>query len=91
LKPANLIPVILAALALSSCATQPHPSAQDLPGFFWGLLHGFIVVFSLIGSAFWDVRIYSFPNSGGWYDFGFVLGVACFFGGGFQAKFRYER
>jgi hypothetical protein len=34
------------------------------------------------GSIFTDVRIYAFPNSGGWYDFGFFLGAASFFGGG---------
>jgi hypothetical protein len=45
-------------------------------------VHGFISLFSLIGSIFWDIRIYAFPNSGGWYDFGFVLGAMTFFGGG---------
>jgi len=53
-----------------------------LPGFWSGLLHGFLIVFSFIGSLFTDVRIYSFPNSGGWYDFGYVLGAAMFLGGG---------
>jgi hypothetical protein len=28
-----------------------------------------------------DVRIYAFPNSGGWYDFGYLFGVAMFLGG----------
>ena len=50
-------------------------------GFFGGLWHGFIILFSLIGSIFTDVRIYSFPNSGGWYDFGFFLGASAFLGG----------
>jgi len=40
------------------------------------------MLFSLIGSIFTDVRIYAFPNSGGWYDFGFFLGAASFLGGG---------
>jgi hypothetical protein len=42
-------------------------------------VNGFTVVFSLIGSIFYNVRIYAYPNSGGWYDFGFVLGVVAFF------------
>jgi len=46
-----------------------------------GFAHGFVALFSFIGSWFTDVRIYAFPNSGGWYDFGYLLGVASFFGG----------
>jgi hypothetical protein len=45
------------------------------------LLHGFLIVFSFIGSLFTDVRIYNFPNAGRWYDFGYVLGTAAFLGG----------
>ena len=71
-----------AALLLASCATQPHPSAYDPPGFFSGLLHGFLIIFSFIGSLFTDHRIYAFPNSGAWYDFGYLLGASMFLGGG---------
>ena len=78
----TIAPLILAMLLLSSCATQPAPPATDVPGFGLGFVHGFISLFSLIASIFSDVRIYAFPNSGGWYDFGFMLGAACFFGGG---------
>jgi hypothetical protein len=44
-------------------------------------LHGFLIVFSLIGSIFTDYRIYAFPNSGGWYDFGYAIGASVFLGG----------
>jgi hypothetical protein len=74
------ISAIVVALVLSSCATQPTPSGYDPPGFLWGFVHGFISLFSLIGSLFWDIRVYAFPNSGRWYDVGFVLGASCFFG-----------
>jgi hypothetical protein len=77
----NLAMIFLSAVAVSSCATQPAPHAGDLPGFWLGLLHGFTALFALIGSVFWDIRVYAFPNNGGWYDSGFVLGVAAFFGG----------
>ena len=70
------------ALFLTSCATQPKPDTVNLPGFFWGLLHGFLIFFSFIASLFTDYRIYAFPNSGGWYDFGFLLGAMMFLGGG---------
>ena len=67
---------------LASCATQPSLSTPDSPGFFKGFLHGFLILFSLIGSIFTDHRIYAFPNSGGWYDFGYFLGASAFLGGG---------
>jgi hypothetical protein len=72
--------VFVTAAALAACAHQPAPYADDAPGFFVGLWHGFSIVFSLIGSIFMDIRIYEFPNSGGGYDFGFVLGALVFLG-----------
>jgi len=80
-----------AALALQSCATQPLPSAPHLPGFLHGLLHGFLIVFSFVGSLFTHVRIYAYPNSGEWYDFGFLLGAMAFLGGGGGAGARRRR
>jgi|GEM_PF-5247349 len=47
-----------------------------------GIVHGFCILFSLIGSIFTDFRIYAFPNSGGWYDFGYFIGAAMFLGTG---------
>lgn len=70
------------AVLIQSCATQPEPPGSDLPGFFLGLLHGFLILFGFIGSLFTDYRIYAFPNSGGWYDFGYLLGAMAFLGGG---------
>jgi hypothetical protein len=64
------------------CATQPSPEELDPPGFLSGLLHGFLILFSFIASLFTDYRIYAFPNSGGWYDFGYLLGAMMFLGGG---------
>jgi hypothetical protein len=63
---------LLSCLPIAACATQPSPGAA--PGFFMGMLHGLFAPFSLVGSLFWDVRIYAFPNSGFGYDLGFVLG-----------------
>jgi hypothetical protein len=72
----------VAIAVLAGCATQPRPETLDPPGFFLGLLHGFLILFSFIGSLFSNVRIYAFPNSGGWYDFGFLCGASMFLGGG---------
>lgn len=77
-----LLVIVLAALLFAGCATQSFEKVIDPPGFFKGLLHGFILFFSFIASLFTDYEIYAFPNSGGWYDFGFLLGVLIFFGGG---------
>jgi hypothetical protein len=79
-QPALILAFCAVAFAMAGCAHQPAPSASGLPGFWSGLLHGFLILFSLIGSLFTDVRIYNFPNSGCWYDFGFFLGAALFLG-----------
>ena len=75
--------VCIVVLLLPSCAHQPPPLVHGgLPGFWSGLLHGFLIFFSFVGGRFTEVRIYAFPNSGGWYDFGYLLGSAMFLGGG---------
>lgn len=71
-KPARLALL----LGLAGCAAQP--AAHGGPGFFLGLLHGLLALFSLLGSLFLPVRIYAFPNSGFGYDLGFVLGFGIF-------------
>jgi hypothetical protein len=77
----RLMTLLLLLLAVVACATQPAPAAPAPPGFFHGLLHGFLAIFSLIGSLFFDIRVYAWPNSGFWYDCGFVIGAGAFFGG----------
>jgi hypothetical protein len=74
--------LLIAALLLGGCATQLVQSAPDAPGFWHGLVHGIIAPFALIGSLFYDVRVYAVPNSGWWYDLGFFIGIAGASGGG---------
>lgn len=69
-------------VGLAGCASQSLEQIVDPPGFLFGLVHGFIILFSFIGSLFMDFEIYAFPNNGAWYDFGYLLGVMIFFGGG---------
>ena len=73
--------LVVIILGLFGCAIQPTPDAFDPPGFWMGLVHGFLILFSFIGSLFSDVRIYTFPNSGGFYDLGSLLGAMMFPGG----------
>lgn len=79
-------------LLLAACAAQAPgtvSTASDVPGFWWGLWHGFIFPWAWIGSLFWeDIAVYAVPNRGGWYDFGFFLGVTVLGGGSFFGSRR---
>jgi hypothetical protein len=66
---------LAAVVCLASCATQPDPTVRS-PGFVLGLFHGLVAIVTLVASLFIRVRVYAFPNSGFWYDAGFVLGFA---------------
>lgn len=78
--------VAAAILLLAACATQPMQNAHNSPGFFAGFWNGITIFFSLIGHLVnSSIRIYAFPNSGGWYDLGFFLGTGTFSGGGVAA------
>jgi hypothetical protein len=74
--------VLASVLVAAGCAHQPQPVADNPPGFWMGFVHGLLIICSFIGSLFTDVRIYAFPNSGVWYDLGFVLGASAVLGGG---------
>lgn len=79
--------VLVGGFLLSACAdvTVIDECTTDDPYGFWGgLWHGLITLFSFIGSLFSDdIAVYAVNNNGGWYDFGFLLGVGGFsFGGG---------
>jgi hypothetical protein len=76
--------VVALGLTLASCAGQPFlHGGGELPGFWWGLLHGVLAPLAFVASLFVDnVRIYAAPNAGVWYDFGFVLGGGILAGSG---------
>ena len=83
------ITVSFAALAMLSCAAGPNqlvgtPDAEgDVAGFWNGLWHGFIALFTFLISLFSDkVHMYDVHNSGNLYNLGYLIGVMVFFGGG---------
>jgi hypothetical protein len=81
-RPYRLCAILMLSLAATACASQPYASGGGAPGFFIGLWHGFVSPLALVGHIFIDdIRVYAFPNSGGWYDFGFLLGAGVLFGG----------
>ncbi len=74
-------------LTLAACAAGPNDlvntgGLRAVAGFWKGLWHGFISFFTFIISLFNEsVNVYEVHNNGGWYNFGFILGVMCFYGG----------
>jgi len=84
----RLVALLCAALALSACASQANGAVQAYgPGFLRGLIHGVIAPISFFGSLVLDeIAIYAVPNNGGWYDFGFLLGLSAWAGGGAAAS-----
>ncbi len=74
---------VLALLLLGSCATQIPPShlaSLQVPGFWEGMWHGLISWIMLLTEPFDKHRIYAYPNSGGFYDLGFMIGISFWFG-----------
>ena len=66
-----------------SCAPGNTRFDAKPAGFWAGLWHGFICVVTFIISLFsGSVEMYEVNNSGGWYNFGFLLGAAIALGGG---------
>ena len=69
--------LLAVTLALSACAHQVGSAvAPAAPGFLLGVWHGFIFPVAWVLSLFMpDVAVYAVPNNGGWYDFGFFIGI----------------
>jgi len=61
--------IAVAAVALAACAaTQPATAvAPAAPGFWLGVWHGFIFPVAFLVSLF--------KSAGGWYDFGYFVGI----------------
>lgn len=76
-------------LALSACGSPnslmgvARPETGVVYGFWNGLWDGFTVIFAFIGSLFGgQYNIYEVHNNGGWYNFGYILGLGLWLGGG---------
>ena len=86
---ARRIVILATALLLSACAaTQTVATTATAPGFWLGVWHGFIFAVAFLVSLFSDqVALYAVPNNGGWYDFGFFVGIV-FLGVGARSSKR---
>jgi len=82
--------VLFVLFALSSCAEVQQVEAcktGHIYGFFGGLWHGIIAPASFIGSLFSDhIAVWAINNNGGWYSFGFLIGVGSLGFGGSKAS-----
>lgn len=83
-----LVVVLLVLGVLAGCASGPNPSKGTasehggVAGFWLGLWQGFIAPLVFVVSLFRrDLSIYEVHNNGAWYNFGYLFGLACFFGG----------
>ena len=62
-------------LSLTACTFVGDETSQDTPGFFYGIWHGLVAPYTLVVRWFIDIHMYAVPNSGWFYDFGFLLGI----------------
>jgi len=85
-----LVMVIAALLVLSLTGCAPGANLAvgtaneegEMAGFWQGLWHGIIAPITFVISLFRsDVSIYEVHNNGGWYDLGYMLGLAASLGG----------
>lgn len=87
--------LVLLIVLLSGCADAiQYQYAVDIKpvGFWYGLWHGIIAPISLIISLFDDnVAIYAVYNNGGWYNFGYILGLSMSLGGSGSAACKKTR
>jgi hypothetical protein len=89
----KLAALLVVVLAVASCAPGPNPAERTpdtdgkVAGFFMGFWQGLISPVTFIISVFSkSVRFYEVHNSGGWYNFGFVLGAGLFLSGGILGR-----
>lgn len=84
----SVLLLALVAVTLTACTAGPNPEVGavagdgSVAGFWLGLWHGAIAPVTFVVSLFSDgVGMYEVRNNGGWYDFGFFLGLGVLFGG----------
>jgi hypothetical protein len=90
---ARALLVLGLAATLCACARQTLPAAvaTGAPGFFHGLWDGFVFPFAWVVSLFVpEVAVYAVPNNGGWYDFGYFLGIVVFGVGARRTRIVYR-
>ena len=86
----RMLVVSLLLITLTACIAKQSGAAinPNGPGFLAGVGHGFIFPVAWIVSLFTDqIAVYAVPNNGGWYNFGYFIGV-CVLGVGARSSKR---
>ena len=93
MKTLTLVLLVLLVVMLVGCAASPNKMKNtpnpdgDIAGFWRGLWHGMIAFIMFFVSLFSDnYGIYEVHNNGGWYNFGFLLGVSAMAGGSASSR-----
>jgi hypothetical protein len=74
----RILVVTTLALTLAACIAKQSSAGVNpvAPGFLEGVWHGFIFPVAWVVSLFTDkIAVYAVPNNGGWYDFGYFIGI----------------
>lgn len=84
----QLVLLVMGALVLVACMAGPNAylgtenAVGNVAGFWRGLWHGIIFPLSFLISLFTDnVQVYEIHNNGGWYNFGYLIGLTMCLGG----------
>ena len=80
--------LLIILVSFTSCAPEGNTAKEF--GFFWGIIHGMLFVFALIGKLFGiKVGLYAVHNTGFFYWLGFIIGIGGLSGGGVASRRRY--
>lgn len=80
------------ATFLVNCQAGHEQYTSTQPANFWdGLWHGMISWLMLVVGLFSEnVFVYEINNNGGWYDFGFLLGIGMIWGGAWSGGSKWK-
>ena len=73
LKRASLL--LLPLLIVGCGFATVGQTGVDPPGIVMGIWHGLLAPWTLILRLFMDIHMYAVPNSGWFYDLGFLMGL----------------
>jgi hypothetical protein len=72
----GLVGLLAACAGPNTVVDTPSPKG-GVAGFWSGLIHGFLGPLTFLISLISDnITMYEVHNNGGWYNFGFLIGIA---------------
>lgn len=93
-----LLVLALVLFSFTGCAADANElrgtvnQDGETANFWMGIWHGIIAPFAFIISLFKDsIGIYETHNNGGWYNFGFLIGLSIIMGGSGHGSGRSRR